>query len=81
MLSLVITLLIIALIAGILGFGGIAGAAVGIAENRVLCRASAVRHFTLDARAARRVWSPALTAGGLQLPGMNSGRADHRRPF
>jgi uncharacterized membrane protein YtjA (UPF0391 family) len=32
MLSLVITLLIIALIAGILGFGGIAGAAVGIAK-------------------------------------------------
>ena len=31
MLSLVITLLIIALIAGILGFGGIAGPAVGIA--------------------------------------------------
>ena len=33
MLSLVITLLIIALIAGILGFGGIAGAAVGIAKS------------------------------------------------
>ena len=32
MLSLVITLLIIALIAGVLGFGGIAGAAVGIAK-------------------------------------------------
>jgi uncharacterized membrane protein YtjA (UPF0391 family) len=32
MLSLVITLLIIAIIAGILGFGGIAGAAVGIAK-------------------------------------------------
>ena len=32
MLSLVITLLIIALISGILGFGGIAGAAVGIAK-------------------------------------------------
>jgi uncharacterized membrane protein YtjA (UPF0391 family) len=32
MLSLVITLLIIALIVGILGFGGIAGAAVGIAK-------------------------------------------------
>jgi len=32
MLSLVITLLIIALNAGILGFGGIAGAAVGIAK-------------------------------------------------
>jgi len=32
MLSLVITLLIIALVAGILGFGGIAGAAVGIAK-------------------------------------------------
>jgi uncharacterized membrane protein YtjA (UPF0391 family) len=32
MLSLVITLLIIALFAGILGFGGIAGAAVGIAK-------------------------------------------------
>ena len=32
MLSLVITLLIIALIAGILKFGGIAGAAVGIAK-------------------------------------------------
>ncbi len=32
MLSLVVTLLIIALIAGILGFGGIAGAAVGIAK-------------------------------------------------
>jgi uncharacterized membrane protein YtjA (UPF0391 family) len=32
MLSLVITLLIIALIAGILGFGGIAGAAIGIAK-------------------------------------------------
>ena len=30
MLSLVVTLLIIALIAGILGFGGIAGAAVGL---------------------------------------------------
>ena len=32
MLSLVITLLIIAIIAGIFGFGGIAGAAVGIAK-------------------------------------------------
>jgi uncharacterized membrane protein YtjA (UPF0391 family) len=32
MLSLVVTLLIIALIVGILGFGGIAGAAVGIAK-------------------------------------------------
>lgn len=32
MLSLVITLLVIALIAGSLGFGGIAGAAVGIAK-------------------------------------------------
>ena len=32
MLSLVVTLLIIALIAGILGFGGIAGIAVGIAK-------------------------------------------------
>jgi len=32
MLNLVITLLIIALIAGVLGFGGIAGAAVGIAK-------------------------------------------------
>jgi uncharacterized membrane protein YtjA (UPF0391 family) len=33
MLSLVITLLIIALIAAVLGFGGIAGAAVGIAKT------------------------------------------------
>jgi uncharacterized membrane protein YtjA (UPF0391 family) len=32
MLHLVVTLLIIALIAGVLGFGGIAGAAVGIAK-------------------------------------------------
>jgi uncharacterized membrane protein YtjA (UPF0391 family) len=32
MLNLVITLLVIALIAGILGFGGIAGAAVGFAK-------------------------------------------------
>ena len=32
MLSLVVTLLIVALIAAILGFGGIAGAAVGIAK-------------------------------------------------
>ena len=32
MLSLVVTLLIIALIAGVLGFGGIAMAAVGIAK-------------------------------------------------
>ena len=32
MLSLVVTLLIIALIAALLGFGGIAGAAVGIAK-------------------------------------------------
>ncbi len=32
MLNLVVTLLIIALIAGLLGFGGIAGAAVGIAK-------------------------------------------------
>jgi uncharacterized membrane protein YtjA (UPF0391 family) len=32
MLSLVVTLLIIAIIAAILGFGGIAGAAVGIAK-------------------------------------------------
>ena len=32
MLGLVVTLLIIALIAGVLGFGGIAGAAVGIAK-------------------------------------------------
>lgn len=32
MLNLVVTLLIIALIAGVLGFGGIAGAAVGIAK-------------------------------------------------
>jgi uncharacterized membrane protein YtjA (UPF0391 family) len=32
MLNLVITLLVIALIAGILGFGGIAGTAVGVAK-------------------------------------------------
>lgn len=32
MLNLVVTSLIIALIAGVLGFGGIAGAAVGIAK-------------------------------------------------
>ena len=32
MLGLVVTLLIIALIAGILGFGGIAGTAVGLAK-------------------------------------------------
>jgi uncharacterized membrane protein YtjA (UPF0391 family) len=32
MLSLVITLLIIALVAGVLGFGGIAGTAVGLAK-------------------------------------------------
>jgi uncharacterized membrane protein YtjA (UPF0391 family) len=32
MLNLVVTLLIIALIAGVLGFGGIAGAAVGMAK-------------------------------------------------
>jgi uncharacterized membrane protein YtjA (UPF0391 family) len=32
MLHLVITLLVIALITGVLGFGGIAGAAVGIAK-------------------------------------------------
>jgi uncharacterized membrane protein YtjA (UPF0391 family) len=32
MMSLVITLLVIALIAGILGFGGIAGTAVGLAK-------------------------------------------------
>jgi uncharacterized membrane protein YtjA (UPF0391 family) len=32
MLSLVVTLLVIALIAALLGFGGIAGAAVGIAK-------------------------------------------------
>ena len=32
MLNLVVTLLIIALIAAVLGFGGIAGAAVGIAK-------------------------------------------------
>lgn len=32
MLNLVITLLIIALIAGVLGFGGIAGTAVGLAK-------------------------------------------------
>jgi uncharacterized membrane protein YtjA (UPF0391 family) len=47
MLGLVVTLLIIALIAGILGFGGIAGAAVGIAkiENCVLRCAGSVSHF------------------------------------
>jgi uncharacterized membrane protein YtjA (UPF0391 family) len=33
MLNLVVTLLIIALIAAVLGFGGIAGAAVGIAKT------------------------------------------------
>ena len=32
MLNLVVTLLIIALIAAVLGFGGIAGAAIGIAK-------------------------------------------------
>lgn len=32
MLQLVVTLLVIALISGVLGFGGIAGAAVGIAQ-------------------------------------------------
>jgi uncharacterized membrane protein YtjA (UPF0391 family) len=32
MLNIVITLLVVALIAGLLGFGGIAGAAVGIAK-------------------------------------------------
>jgi uncharacterized membrane protein YtjA (UPF0391 family) len=32
MINLVVTLLIIALIAGVLGFGGLAGAAVGIAK-------------------------------------------------
>lgn len=34
MLSLIVTLLIIVLIAAVLGFGGIAGAAVGIANRR-----------------------------------------------
>ncbi len=41
MLSLVITLPIIALIAAMLGFGGVAGAAVG-RQDRVLCSARAV---------------------------------------
>ena len=81
MLSLVITLLIIALIGGILGFGGIAGAAVGIAKIVFFVALVLFVISLLDARPARRVWRPALTAGDLQLPGLNPGRADHRRPF
>ncbi len=42
MLNLVVTLLIIALIAAVLGFGGIAGAAVGIAKIVFLGRAAVV---------------------------------------
>ena len=55
MLSLVVTLLIIALIAAVLGFGGIAGAAVGIAEDRLLRRPRPVHHFADCGRHARRL--------------------------
>ena len=41
MLGLVVTLLIIALIAGILGFGGIAGAALGPHQDHIFRRARA----------------------------------------
>ena len=81
MLSLVITLLIIALIAGILGFGGIAGAAVGIAKIVFFVALVLFVISLLDARPAPQVWRSAFTAGDLQSPGLNSGRADHRRPF
>ena len=53
MLSLVVTLLIIALIAGILGFGGIAGAAVGIAKIVFFRRPRAVPHFPSGRRPSR----------------------------
>jgi uncharacterized membrane protein YtjA (UPF0391 family) len=45
MLSLVVTLLIIALIAAVLGFGGIAGAAVGIAKIVFSLVAGGLRGF------------------------------------
>jgi uncharacterized membrane protein YtjA (UPF0391 family) len=45
MLSLVVTLLVIALIAALLGFGGIAGAAVGIAKIIFLRCSRFVRHL------------------------------------
>ena len=53
MLSLVITLLIIALIAGILKFGG--------REDRVSRRVGNICHLIADDRLPRRVRAPAMT--------------------
>jgi len=55
MLNLVITLLIIALIAGVLGFGGIAGAAVSIAKIVFFVAAGSVPDFASRRRPSRRI--------------------------
>ena len=62
MLSLVVTLLIIALIAAVLGFGGIAGAAVGIAKI-VFFVALVLFLISLSReRHARRLWPAPLAS-------------------
>ena len=60
MLNLVVTLLIIALIAAVLGFGGIAGAAIGNRQDRVFRRYRAVSDFADRGRHARQLWPTPL---------------------
>ncbi len=54
MLGWVVTFLIIALIAGVLGFGGIAGASIEIAKDHLLHRARAVPGLGPGPRRARQ---------------------------
>ena len=67
MFGLVVALLIIALIAGILGFGGIAGAADGLCENRLLCGAGIVGCVPGLWRSARGLRQAPLTLAWLTL--------------
>ena len=63
MLSLVVTLLIIALIAAVLGFGGIAGAAVGIAKIVFFVALVLFDHFA-DCRRHRAAASAGVCSSG-----------------
>ena len=67
MFGLVVALLIIALIAGILGFGGIAGAADGLCENRLLCGAGIVGCVPGLWRSARGLRQAPLTLAWFTL--------------
>ena len=75
MLNLVVTLLIIALIAAILGFGGIAGAAVGIAKI-VFFVAIVLFLVSLIAGGMRGRFAAASSRDAAQAPLVAPGQSD-----